>query len=59
EAVVSAFTPHTDISDEMSMSVNKESSPTLKQDEVVPFSDAGKLSLGRKIKSNSFAKVAK
>ncbi|GIY42321.1 e3 ubiquitin-protein ligase HERC2, partial [Caerostris extrusa] len=33
EAVVSAFTPHTDISDEMSMSINKESSPTLKQDE--------------------------
>ncbi|CAL1297267.1 unnamed protein product [Larinioides sclopetarius] len=59
EAVVSAFTPHTDISDEMSMSVNKESSPTLKQDEVVPFPDAGKLSLGRKIKSNSFAKAAK
>ncbi|GFT97548.1 e3 ubiquitin-protein ligase HERC2 [Nephila pilipes] len=59
EAVVSAFTPHTDISDDMSMSINKESSPTLKQDEVTSFPETGKLSLGRKIKSNSFVKGPK
>ncbi|KAG8176599.1 hypothetical protein JTE90_026848 [Oedothorax gibbosus] len=59
EAVVSAFIPHTDVSDEMALSINKESSPTLKQDEATSFVDSGKHSLGRKIKSASFVKVPK
>lgn len=59
EAVVSAFIPHTDVSDEMALSINKESSPSLKPDEAPSFVESGKHSLGRKIKSASFVKVPK